>query len=644
MAFLTSRTLASGVTGDDLIHIVITGDTSQGNPDGSSYKANMNQVLTYFSQNFDGLTANTITANGVSANTISASTYLNLPGSSSANCSIDFYVNNLYGCPDVITFHDSYQSVDSNSSGLMSRSFGSYNNSYGDYSHTEGSGTTTISEYSHAEGFNTQAGFKAFSGVSASTIGYGVITLTGGTDYSSEFSPSGILLVGTINPFSIYQINYNSINYSTPNFEITLADNSLDGLDCEFVVDFNNLNSLSANTILGRYSHSEGFKNKALGPNSHSEGSLNKFPPNISFGEGSHSEGAYTKSYGQSSHSEGYETKTYGISSHSEGNNTKSYGNFSHSEGLLSETYGDNSHSEGYGSKSYGDNSHSEGHFSNTGWIGFEVDNITSGLITLNSVYGDVTGSFYIGEILITNPYGIYTFNPLNVSFSSGTNTQILLDDTSINSGLGYAADTDNLYDSSANEYISIGNHSEGYYSRAVGSYSHSEGEGNVSFGIASHSEGLNNYSYGNYSHTEGTETKTYGNYSHAEGKGTITVGDSQHVSGTYNLTASTDGAFIIGNGSNDLNRSNLLIASNDEVIISGLVGVGVTTIDTSAILQLDSTEKGFLPPRMLGTEAESISSPAEGLMVYITNGDGITITSKGWWGFDGTNWVKIGP
>ncbi len=44
MAFLTDRVLAIGVTANDLIHIVITGDTSQ-NPAGSSYKATMGQVL-----------------------------------------------------------------------------------------------------------------------------------------------------------------------------------------------------------------------------------------------------------------------------------------------------------------------------------------------------------------------------------------------------------------------------------------------------------------------------------------------------------------------------------------------------------------------------------------------------------------------
>ena len=43
MAFLTDRTLATGVTLDSLIHIVNTGDTSQ-NPAGSSYKATISQV------------------------------------------------------------------------------------------------------------------------------------------------------------------------------------------------------------------------------------------------------------------------------------------------------------------------------------------------------------------------------------------------------------------------------------------------------------------------------------------------------------------------------------------------------------------------------------------------------------------------
>ena len=48
MALLTDQILATGVTPNDLIHIVITGDTSQ-NPAGSSYKTPISQVLSLIS-------------------------------------------------------------------------------------------------------------------------------------------------------------------------------------------------------------------------------------------------------------------------------------------------------------------------------------------------------------------------------------------------------------------------------------------------------------------------------------------------------------------------------------------------------------------------------------------------------------------
>lgn len=61
-----------------------------------------------------------------------------------------------------------------------------------------------------------------------------------------------------------------------------------------------------------------------------------------------------------------------------------------------------------------------------------------------------------------------------------------------------------------------------------------------------------------------------------------------------------------------------------------------------SAVLELSSVTKGFLPPRMTGVQVEAIASPAEGLMIYATDGSGVTITTKGWWGYDGVTWVKL--
>lgn len=48
-----------------------------------------------------------------------------------------------------------------------------------------------------------------------------------------------------------------------------------------------------------------------------------------------------------------------------------------------------------------------------------------------------------------------------------------------------------------------------------------------------------------------------------------------------------------------------------------GAVGVGTTTPDPSSILDLNSTTKGFLMPRMSTQQREAIENPAEGLTVY---------------------------
>jgi hypothetical protein len=46
-------------------------------------------------------------------------------------------------------------------------------------------------------------------------------------------------------------------------------------------------------------------------------------------------------------------------------------------------------------------------------------------------------------------------------------------------------------------------------------------------------------------------------------------------------------------------------------------VGIGTTTPAASAQLDLSSTKKGFLPPRMTRIQRDSIDSPAEGLLIY---------------------------
>ena len=71
-------------------------------------------------------------------------------------------------------------------------------------------------------------------------------------------------------------------------------------------------------------------------------------------------------------------------------------------------------------------------------------------------------------------------------------------------------------------------------------------------------------------------------------------------------------------------------------------VGVGTNTPHSSAKLEVSSTTKGFLPPRMNNTAIEAISSPAQGLIVYCTdcgnNGELQVYNGQAWTNMCGGN------
>jgi hypothetical protein len=62
-------------------------------------------------------------------------------------------------------------------------------------------------------------------------------------------------------------------------------------------------------------------------------------------------------------------------------------------------------------------------------------------------------------------------------------------------------------------------------------------------------------------------------------------------------------------------------------------VGIGTSTPHASSILDISSSSKGLLIPRMTSAQRSAITSPSEGLMVYQTDG------SKGIWIYIGNDW-----
>jgi hypothetical protein len=64
-------------------------------------------------------------------------------------------------------------------------------------------------------------------------------------------------------------------------------------------------------------------------------------------------------------------------------------------------------------------------------------------------------------------------------------------------------------------------------------------------------------------------------------------------------------------------------------------VGIGTTNPNTSAALDITSTTKGFLPPRMTTTERNAIETPATGLVIFNTTTNGLEVKSS-------TGWVRV--
>lgn len=68
----------------------------------------------------------------------------------------------------------------------------------------------------------------------------------------------------------------------------------------------------------------------------------------------------------------------------------------------------------------------------------------------------------------------------------------------------------------------------------------------------------------------------------------------------------------------------------------TGSAGIGTLAPDASSMLDMVSTTKGLLTPRMTKTQRDAIVAPATGLMIYQTN------STPGFYYYNGTAWTAI--
>ena len=147
--------------------------------------------------------------------------------------------------------------------------------------------------------------------------------------------------------------------------------------------------------------------------------------------------------------------------------------------------------------------------------------------------------------------------------------------------------------------------------------------------------------------------SNTTGSFNIAVG---LLAGNGNSIGGTPNYQNTTQiNNIFIGNysGANTSVTNSIVIGNlgavdtSNTVVLGSVSGkntagatqsviTGGTSIADTAQLQVDSTNKGFLPPRMTTTQRDNINFPAQGLIIYNITTNNINF-------FNGTSWVALG-
>ena len=131
--------------------------------------------------------------------------------------------------------------------------------------------------------------------------------------------------------------------------------------------------------------------------------------------------------------------------------------------------------------------------------------------------------------------------------------------------------------------------------------------------------------------------------YANTTGDNNILLGykaGNNLTTGANNIVIGYDIDSPTAANSNTLNIGNLIFATGIDgtgtTLSAGNVGIGVATPGASNLLDLASTTKGFVMPRMTKAQRDAIATPVAGMQVYQTdNTPGLRV-------YNGTNWMKF--
>lgn len=127
------------------------------------------------------------------------------------------------------------------------------------------------------------------------------------------------------------------------------------------------------------------------------------------------------------------------------------------------------------------------------------------------------------------------------------------------------------------------------------------------------------------------TAVKLSGNTLSNNGTGGLSIDNTGNVTTTGSSTV-TGNSSVAGNSSI---AGNSTVTGNESV--SGTLVVGATSPDLKAALDITSTTKGLLPPRLTKTQRDAMGTPTVGMLIVQTD------NTPGLYQYTATGWASVG-
>ena len=283
--------------------------------------------------------------------------------------------------------------------------------------------------------------------------------------------------------------------------------------------------------------------------------------------------------------------------------------------------------------------------FSKSGGANFQCISIPSFIVTsVNSVNADVNGNVVVSSS--GSPGGSTTQLQYNNAGAFGGVSGATTDGTNIFAPIlygGSAANDDITIHGTSNAtrttsyvnlqpsggYVGIGTSTPSYPLHVVSSF-------NTQLVVQGTTSSAGQGAF--YLTNDRAAFATYGGFLIGSSAGNI--GNLFGVSRADKLFMFADGASNLGMYVGTLQAQPFVIGTNNverlRVNSTGEVSIGGTAV-TSGLLDLQSTSKGLLVPRMTNTQRNAISSPATSLMIYQTDG------TAGFYYYNGAAWTLVG-